>query len=198
MTVETMNHESTANVQDPSDLELFRQLSKEEHVAQAALTTLYRRYSQRVYTYCRKVLADQDLAKDFLQETFVRIYDTGKQEKPVDNIPAYLMTIARNLCLTHKSRSTRQYVEFEDFHVHTHDVPYEQKELLGLIQMSLELLPEEYREAFILREYNGLAYNEIAEVVGVSVHLIKVRIFRAKKRLREILTPYLNDIQHKA
>lgn len=198
MTVATMNHESTANVQDPSDLELFRQLSKEEHVAQAALTALYRRYSQRVYTYCRKVLADQDLAKDFLQETFVRIYDTGKQEKPVDNIPAYLMTIARNLCLTHKSRSTRQYVEFEDFHVHTHDVPYEQKELLGLIQMSLELLPEEYREAFILREYNGLAYNEIAEVVGVSVHLIKVRIFRAKKRLREILTPYLNDIQHKA
>jgi RNA polymerase sigma-70 factor (ECF subfamily) len=74
------------------------------------------------------------------------------------------------------------------------DVPYEQQELLQLIQASLELLPEDYREAFVLREYNGLTYQEISEVIGQSIDVVKVRIFRAKKKLRDILAPYLKDL----
>ena len=86
----------------------------------------------------------------------------------------------------------------EDFHLSYRDVPYEQRELLQLIQASLELLPEDYREAFVLREYNGLSYNEIAEVIGESLDVVKVRIFRAKKKLRDILAPYLADLHSKA
>jgi RNA polymerase sigma-70 factor (ECF subfamily) len=89
-------------------------------------------------------------------------------------------------------------VEVEDFHLSYRDVPYEQRELLQLIQASLELLPEDYREAFVLREYNGLSYNEIAEVIGESLDVVKVRIFRAKKKLRDILAPYLADLHSKA
>lgn len=194
----TMQHQSTYDVHDPPDLDLFRQLAEDETTAQAALTLLYRRYSQRIYTYCRKITGDNTIAQDLLQEAFVKLYDSGKRARHVENLPAYLMTIARNLCLSHKSQSKRQYVEFEDFHVTVRDVPYEQKELLGLIQTALELLPEDYREAFVLREYNGLSYEEIASVIGQSIDLVKVRIFRAKKRLREILAPYLADIHNKA
>jgi RNA polymerase sigma-70 factor (ECF subfamily) len=128
----------------------------------------------------------------------VKLFDAGRQGRSIDNFPAYLMTIARNLCLSHRARSKRQYVQVEDFHLTVRDVPYEQKELLQLIQMALELLPEDYREAFVLREYNGLAYNEISEVIGQSLDVVKVRIFRAKKKLREILAPYLEDLNHKA
>lgn len=194
----TMQHHSTYDVHDPPDLDLFRQLAEDEATAQAALTLLYRRYSQRIYTYCRKITGDNTVAQDLLQEAFVKLYDSGKRARQVENLPAYLMTIARNLCLSHKSQSKRQYVEFEDFHVTVRDVPYEQKELLGLIQTALDLLPEDYREAFVLREYNGLSYEEIASVIGQSIDLVKVRIFRAKKRLREILAPYLADIHNKA
>ncbi len=198
MSVLTMQQRSTPDVQDPSDLELFRQLADSEPVAQAALTTLYRRYSQRIYTYCRKITADNEVARDLLQETFVKLYDSGKRGRDVENFPAYLMTIARNLCLSYRSRQQRQYVPVEDFHLTVRDVPYDQKELLQLIHTSLDLLPDDYREAFVLREYNGLAYNEIAEIIGQSLDVVKVRIFRAKKRLREILAPYLADINHKA
>ncbi len=198
MAVQTMQQRRIQDVHDPPDLDLFGELSKSEAVAQAALTVLYRRYSQRIYTYCRKITGDNEVAQDLLQETFVKLYDSGKQARNVENFPAYLMTIARNLCLSHRSRSQRQYVPVEDFHLTVRDVPYEHKELLQLIQTSLDLLPDDYREAFVLREYNGLTYNEIADVIGQSLDVVKVRIFRAKKKLREILAPYLADINHKA
>ncbi len=198
MAAMTMQQRRKADVDDTPDLELFRALAGDEPVAQAALTRLYRRYSQRIYTYCRKITSDNQVAEDLLQETFVKLYDSGRQARPVENVPAYLMTIARNMCLSHRARSHRQFVPVEDFHLTTRDVPYEQKELLDLIQASLELLPDDYREAFVLREYNGLSYSEIAEVIGQSIDVVKVRIFRAKKRLREILAPYLEDLKKKA
>jgi len=198
MAVVTMSKRRTAEADETSDLELFEKLSHEESVAQAALSILYRRYAQRIYTYCRKITSDNQVAEDLLQETFVKLYDSGRQARAVENFPAYLMTIARNLCLTHRARSKRQFVEVEDFHLTARDVPYEHKELLQLIQTALELLPDDYREAFVLREYNGLSYNEIAEVIGQSLDVVKVRIFRAKKKLREVLAPYLEDLKHKA
>ena len=193
-----MTNQRKSQTDDPTDLDLFGRLSDDDPVAQAALTVLYRRYSQRIYTYCRKIVSDNEVAEDLLQETFVKLFDSGKQGRDVENFPAYLMTIARNLCFTHLSRSKRQFVPVEEFHLVSRDVPYEHKELLQLIQTSLDLLPDDYREAFVLREYNGLSYAEIAEVIGQSVDLVKVRIFRAKKKLREILAPYLEDLKHKA
>ncbi len=198
MAVGTSQHGKRAQADDTPDLELYARLAADEPVAQAALSTLYRRYSQRIYTYCRKILGDNQTAEDLLQEAFVKLYETGKHGRPIENFPAYLMTIARNLCLSHRARSRRQFVEVEDFHLSFRDVPYEQKELLQLIQTSLELLPEDYREAFVLREYNGLTYNEIADVIGESIDVVKVRIFRAKKKLRDVLAPYLEDLNAKA
>ncbi len=191
-------HQRRALADETPDLELYARLAHDDASAQAALSILYRRYSQRIYTYCRKILGDSTTAEDLLQEAFVKLFESGRQQRTIENFPAYLMTIARNLCLSHRARSKRQFVEVEDFHLSYRDVPYEQRELLQLIQASLELLPEDYREAFVLREYNGLSYNEIAEVIGESLDVVKVRIFRAKKKLRDILAPYLADLHSKA
>jgi len=191
-------HQRRVLADETPDLELYARLSHEDAAAQTALSILYRRYSQRIYTYCRKIIGESTTAEDLLQETFVKLLESGRQQRAIENFPAYLMTIARNLCLSHRARSKRQFVEVEDFHLASRDVPYEQRELLQLIQASLELLPEDYREAFVLREYNGLSYNEIAEVIGESLDVVKVRIFRAKKKLRDILAPYLADLHSKA
>lgn len=197
MAVGTMQRRKV-DVDETPDLELYGKFTNGEIEAQQALTLLYRRYSQRIYTYCRKITGDNHTAEDLLQETFVKIFDAGRQGRQIDNFPAYLMTIARNLCLSHRARARLQYVPVEDFHLTVRDVPYEQKELLQLIQTALDLLPDDYREAFVLREYNGLTYNEISDIVGQSIDVVKVRIFRAKKKLRDILAPYLEDLNHKA
>jgi RNA polymerase sigma-70 factor (ECF subfamily) len=71
---------------------------------------------------------------------------------------------------------------------------YENTELLQLITMSLDLIGFDYKEAFVLREWDGLSYNEIAELTGTSVENAKSRVFRAKQKIKDILAPYLKDL----
>jgi RNA polymerase sigma-70 factor (ECF subfamily) len=163
-----------------------------------AFRELYDRYSPSVHAYCLRVLSNEEAAEDIFQETFIRFYQNVKQEAPKTNIPGFLITIARNLCLNYK-RDKRQTVQIDnlDFLL-TERQNYEEKELLELITRTLELLPEDYREAFVLREYSGLSYNQISDVLEISLSNAKSRVFRAKQKIKEILQPYLKDLSAKA
>ncbi len=116
------------------------------------------------------------------------------------NVAAYLLRIARNTCLNTMRAAPQQMQQSAQIikEFHGASVPYslENKELLQLISMALELLPENYREAFVLREYDGLSYSEIAEIVDTSPTNVKMRVFRAKQRIRGILAPYLKDLSN--
>lgn len=109
------------------------------------------------------------------------------------NLPAYLLRIARNVCLNEK-RAKRSPVSIDDVEIPTYDTPYEKTELLQLISTALELLPLQYREAFVLREYDGMAYAEIADIVGITEETARIRVFRARDKIRQILKPYLVDL----
>ncbi|HRK59713.1 MAG TPA: sigma factor-like helix-turn-helix DNA-binding protein, partial [Candidatus Kapabacteria bacterium] len=74
-----------------------------------------------------------------------------------------------------------------------HSPGYEQQELLNLLTRSLELLDEDHREAFVLREYSGMSHGEIAELTGTSIANAKSRVFRAKQKIKSILLPYLKE-----
>jgi RNA polymerase sigma-70 factor (ECF subfamily) len=69
----------------------------------------------------------------------------------------------------------------------------EEQELTKLVAMSLDLLPEEYREALTLQIYGGLSYQEIGESMGVPVTTIRNWIVRAKQKMQEILAPYYEE-----
>jgi RNA polymerase sigma-70 factor (ECF subfamily) len=84
-------------------------------------------------------------------------------------------------------------VEFEDYQYLVPPKSAETSEFLQLITTALDMIPDDYREVFILREYEGLSYAEIAEVVDSSLSNVKVRIFRAKQKIRDILTPYIRE-----
>lgn len=175
-----------------SDSELFYQLNKDKETAEKAFAVLYSRYSARIYAYCRRFLGNKYDAQDVYQETFVRFFQSAKQERDMTNVPAFLLKIARNLCVNFK-RKTKENISYEDY-MNVHQEGNENEELLKLIKMAMELLPDEYRDIFILREYQGLSYNEIADVTKTSLANVKVRIFRAKQKIREILQPYLADL----
>jgi RNA polymerase sigma-70 factor (ECF subfamily) len=82
----------------------------------------------------------------------------------------------------------------ENLDLAAHDTLYEKKEIEQMVIAALDSLPDDYREALVLREYGGLSYSDIAGIVGASVATVSVRIFRAKKKLRQILSPYLSDL----
>lgn len=154
---------------------------------------IYNRHSGKIHAYVLKIIGDEDEAEDLFQETFIRFYQrasTGKHS----NVVGFLITIARNLCLNHK-RNRKNTIKLDDYEYLAFERQnYEDKELLDLIDRTLELLDDDYKEAFVLREYTGMNYDEIAEAMNITNINARSKVFRAKKKIKEILKPYLNDI----
>ncbi|MFN9338400.1 MAG: RNA polymerase sigma factor [Candidatus Kapaibacterium sp.] len=177
-----------------TDIELFVKIKDGGLAGESAITELYNRYSSRIHAYCYRVTDDHAHAEDLFQETFIRFHQSATTERIMTNVPGFLMTIARNLCLNYK-RSKKNNVPLDDVEhwLADHSPGYEQQELLNLLTRSLELLDEDHREAFVLREYSGMSHGEIAELTGTSIANAKSRVFRAKQKIKSILLPYLKE-----
>lgn len=169
----------------------FRQSGKEKD---AAFRELFSRYERKVYVFCLRMTGNPDDAGDVFQETFTRFYrQTQKPDESVSNILAYLITSARNVFLNTR-RNRVFWSPFEEETIASHAPLYERSELLNIISSALDLLDDPYREAFILRFYEGLSYKEISEITGDTVSSLKVRVMRAKDQVKSILAPYISDL----
>jgi RNA polymerase sigma-70 factor (ECF subfamily) len=106
----------------------------------------------------------------------------------------FLITIARNLCLNYK-RDKKTYVEVEDYHLsEAENIPIFREETQQLITAAFDLLEFEYREPLILRLYDGLKYEEIADICNITVENARKRVLRAKQKVRNVLEPYFKEL----
>ena len=159
-----------------------------------AFTEIYTRYRSRIYAYALRMIGDKERANDVFQETFTRFFQQCQNsDRELSNVSAYLFTSARNICLN-AIRDQKPSTSVEDYHQVIFQPNHENVELAQLVKTALELLPEHHREAFILREYDGLSYQEIADVTGHTLAMVKIHIFRAKEKLRKVLSPYLEEV----
>lgn len=184
-------------IEEYSDEELFALLNQSNEQSENAFSELYRRHSPRVFAYCKRYLGNQEEAKDVFQETFIRFYKSADKNRVMTNVPAFLLRIARNICVNFlkQKKNTQGHVSYEDYMASQEEKKYSgDDELLNLINTALDTLPEKYKEMFILREYEGLSYSDIAEVTDENVSNVKIRIHRAKQKIREILEPYIKEL----
>lgn len=172
-----------------------------------AFAELYRRHKADIYTYCLRMMGrDEERAKDLFQEVFIRAYERAAQfrsevnsDGTEGNVRGWLYTIARNLCLN--ALRTRRPVDSIELHPTlanqdrslAPEYDEEQHFLRERIESAVAALPVEFREAFVLREFDGFSYAHIARMTGTSLSVTKVRIWRAKERLRTLLQPYLAE-----
>lgn len=186
----------TGDLSHISDTDLYGVLQGNKKNTDRAFAELYRRHQQWVYAYVLKVVGNEDEAKDVFQETFIRFVRNAPTSKDaVQNVSGLLMRIARNLCLNHV-RDRKETVELDELHlVHDQRGHYERDELLGLIAAALDTLDVEYREAFVMRLYHDISYDEIAEITGTTVPTIKNRVWRAKERIKHLLAPVLAEFE---
>lgn len=182
-------------VTEKSDEELYLMLSGPKKDARKAFDELYRRYSTKIYTYCRKIMNNDEVARDLFQETFTKFFESAQTSRNMSNVSGYLIKIARNLCLNEKKRKANDNVSFEEGIYRTQEKPYESREINSILETAIEALPESYREALVLKEYMDMTYKEIAELLNTNLSVIRIRIYRAKNKLREIMAPYINDLQ---
>lgn len=183
------------SLKNKSDEELYLMMKGNSNASKLAFDEVYNRYSTKLYTYCRKILHSNPVADDIFQETFTRFYESVGKEKAMTNVNGYLIKIARNLCLSEKNKLLTERFNVEDFQFPTYDKSYDNKQLMDLLDSALELLPESYREAIIMKEYLNMSYNEIAEVLNISMPIVRIRIYRAKTKIKELLSPYLEELR---
>ena len=188
------------------DEELFRRFLDGDD---AAYTTLYHRYSARLLGYIRSLLnGDQEAADDLFQETFLRLFRERDrcrdgETDAVRNAGGWLFRVARNLTLNHlRSRSYLTPLSTQDEtlivtveEAHTDlfcDQPDEEK-LLSAVHEVVQTLPSGLREVFLLREVNGMSYEQTAEIVGCSEEAARMRLSRARSAIRRALQSLFID-----
>lgn len=175
-------------------------LQHEPQKANEFFTILYKRHEQRVRLYAVRMLSDSELARDILQETFVRLYKTLAEGKSIQNVSGYIIRTARNLCFNLK-RDTKKTVRVDEIDIALPvrsgfgHVNHEHNELLEIIVVALDCLDDEYREAFVMRYYSEMSYEEIADITGTTANNAASRVFRAKQKLKDVLSRYRIDIE---
>ncbi len=195
----------------PSDETLFIQYQQGND---EAFFSIYERYKTSIYAYCAQVLFSAGLPRESVEDTFQDVFFRLVQYRHTFNggeFRPWIFTITRHSCLTAKKRSYRDHdgQEYSGDGVNlegasdevrmafsSNDDPLERmsmEEQTGLLLAALAKLPDEFREALILSEYEGLTYDEIGHLMGASLSTVRIRIFRAKAKLRKMLWPVLGD-----
>jgi RNA polymerase sigma-70 factor, ECF subfamily len=157
-----------------------------------AFVNLYNRYKHAAYVYCLKILGDADAAKDIVQGMFLKVYERRSQLLYPESFKAWLLTIARNDCLTYlrkAHRMSRLNEESEEGVVALPTSEIDGDEETAIVSRAIARLNPELKEVVILREYENLSYKEIADVIGVAESTVKSRLFTARQRLYERLKP---------
>jgi RNA polymerase sigma-70 factor (ECF subfamily) len=146
--------------------------------------TLYQSYAQQVHRFALFLCGNAALADDLTSETFVRAW-TSRGRIRENTVRAYLFTITRNLYRDHLRRNTR-LTELED------SLPdpgaslqtrTEHKAELDAVMTALQELSEVDRAALLMRAQEEMPYEEIAQVLGLSVTTVKVKVHRARVKL---------------
>lgn len=161
-----------------------------------AFVSIYNRYKTSVYAFCVKMLGDRELARDVMQETFLRVYENRDRLVNISSFKAWIFTIARNQCLN-QIRKARWQVPLDterDLVAERSETPIsllEKNERVALVARYLNELSDEYREVIILREYQNMSYDEIAAVTRSTLSAVKSRLFKARRKLAGFIEPLL-------
>lgn len=171
-----------------------------------AFDEIVRRYQDCVYRYIVRMTGPGPDAEDLAQETFVRAFGAIGSFEGRASLRTWLLRIATNKCIDHRRRSrkpTTTPTHLSDLAAPDGtplDIPdtapgpsdlLERDELGGIIGAAVDHLPDKLRAVLILFDVEGLAYEEIAQVLQVPVGTVKSRLFHARESLRLALRPYL-------
>lgn len=149
---------------------------------------LYQAYAQDVYRFAYWLCGNAQDAEDITSETFVRAL-TSTGEIKTETVKGYLLTIARNLAYKRSKREKRFIALATDLIEHRAD-PLQLVEQTMNLQSAIQFiqtLPEADRTALVLKLQNELTYEEIANMLNISLAAVKVKIHRARLKLTEYM-----------
>jgi RNA polymerase sigma factor (sigma-70 family) len=155
------------------------------HGNEAAFDVLHERYRQRLFAYVRQMLSagSRQDAEDVLQDVFVRAYGALRADQREMNVRAWLYRVAHNRCIDHLRRPAPPAAEIFEVSRKPLRDPMEEaqrREDLTRLVEDISRLPEQQRSALLMREMDGLSYQDLAEALDVSLPAIKSLLVRAR------------------
>ena len=175
---------------------------------QRAFQTLVERYQRKVYTIAFGVVRNHDDAMDVTQDAFVKVHRYLGNFKGDSSFYTWLYRIVVNLCIDRKRKAARAAeVDYDDglqhnseitngptlasTHIESPQKALARKELREQMAAALDKLSESHRQILVLREVEGLSYEEIAESLDLAKGTVMSRLFHARKNFQKALSRYL-------
>ncbi|WP_410174836.1 RNA polymerase sigma factor RpoE [Marinicella marina] len=199
---------------NPSDKDKMSEKTLDaELVAQAkagkmsAFELLVNRYQQRVANVIAKFIKDRHEIQDVAQEVFIKVFRALPNFRGDSSFYTWIYRIAVNTSKNHLVAKSRRIqntqVEFEDAesfgsnedyrNLDTPDAVYSRGELEQTMSKAISQLPEDLKQAIVLREVDGLSYEEIAVKMDCPIGTVRSRIFRARDAIDQAMRPLLSE-----
>ena len=174
---------------DYTDKELEGYIARIAEKDSSALAALYEKTKNAVYAYSLSVLKNTHDAQDILHDCFVAVYSSASEYKPLGKPMAWIMTIAKNLCLM-KLRQNKRNADIpeEDFEKYLDANDSLSGEDRLIIRECLTVLSDEERKIVVLHAVAGFKHREIAKFTGLALPTVLSKYSRAIKKLQKILT----------
>ncbi|MFC2135067.1 RNA polymerase sigma factor [Bacteroidota bacterium] len=189
----TSDSQKPANLED-DDYTLIREFIDGQEDAFGKLIV---KHKEKVRNLVYLTLGDTEFIDDISQDVFINVYHKLKEFRFESKFTTWLYRITINKCRDYlrKKRVRSIFVPIKDdgpeFSGGTHS---ENIDIPQLVRNAIDKLPEKLRVPLILRDIDGLSYNEIAEKLDCEVGTVKSRIFRARESLKIILSPYQKEL----
>jgi RNA polymerase sigma-70 factor (ECF subfamily) len=171
-----------------------------------AFRELVSRYQRRAYAVALGIVHDSDDARDICQDAFLKAYKGLATFEGDSQFFTWLYRIVTNLCIDHLRKKRGERVEFDETHPQdaaddaTGIAPQRtgfdpqralaDRELRSHIRKALDQLSPAHRAVLVLREVEGLSYQEMADLQGCSIGTIMSRLFHARKKMQKMLLDY--------
>jgi RNA polymerase sigma-70 factor, ECF subfamily len=172
-----------------------------------AFELLIQKYQRRIFHLIYRMTQNSDVVEPLAQEVFLKAYRSIASFQGNSQFYTWLYRIAVNTCLSYVKRHS-----LEDSHENPQDIDpanhhpdapsfqtenpeqlFIRKEFYNQLTKCLNQLPEELNTTIVMREFMGLNYEEIADVLDIPLGTVRSRIYRARSHLKDLLTPYLNN-----
>ena len=164
------------------------------------------RYNGRLYNFIYRFVGDRETAEDIVQETFLRAFRKRKEYRAIANFSTWLFTIAGNLAKSELRRRKRWRMfslerdEETDTGMELPDESARPDKVAESsiadvqIQQAIASLPDNYKQVILLRDVEGMSYQEISEIVDCPVGTVKSRVNRARLKLQQKLKSEGRDV----
>lgn len=166
--------------------ELIRGLKARD---QGAFERLLREHGDRLFRFARRMVGPAE-AEDVVQEVFLRVHRSIDSFDPSGSFPAWLFTIAHNLCRDRGRRAAPEHAELGEIPGPAGRAGVENREIREALARAVAELPPDQKQVFLMREEAGLSFREIAQAIGCPLNTALGRMHYAMEKLRRSLKAF--------